>query len=270
MIIESHGDFTDSPTLKDILTRANSDHVALLWDAHHTFATSHEEPEFTVAQLGKWIRHTHLKDSVPDGKDGEENRRYVLTGKGRCADERQIRALVASATKEFTALNGKKCGIRICWSRKLPLRITLKLPANIYAKRQAKGLRIIPAPDFHLAVCAKAFSFPATSNCTCTTATIPASVFTDSSEISFPSQRSFQSLPWRLWKLLSRLTGCLISRIFPVSVDQYDFFAAAIREFQLHKSGLLLCSNFFEAQQSTAGLLPGRRFRARLREDQQA
>ncbi len=100
VIIESHGDFTDSPTLKDILTRANSEHVALLWDAHHTYATSHEEPEFTVGQLGKWIRHTHLKDSVPVGKaevkdEGKEpERRYVLTGKGDIPVERQIRALV--------------------------------------------------------------------------------------------------------------------------------------------------------------------------------
>jgi sugar phosphate isomerase/epimerase len=91
VIIESHGDFTDSPTLKEILTRADSDHVALLWDAHHTFASSHEEPEFTVAQLGQWIRHTHLKDSVPDGKE----RRYVLTGKGDVPVKRQIQALVS-------------------------------------------------------------------------------------------------------------------------------------------------------------------------------
>jgi sugar phosphate isomerase/epimerase len=90
VIIESHGDFTDSPTLKEVLTRADSEHVALLWDAHHTFVTSHEEPEFTVAQLGKWIRHTHLKDSVPDGKD----RHYVLTGKGDVPVKRQVEALV--------------------------------------------------------------------------------------------------------------------------------------------------------------------------------
>jgi sugar phosphate isomerase/epimerase len=90
VIVESHGDFTDSPTLKEILTRANSEHVALLWDAHHTFDTSHEEPEFTVAQLGKWIRHTHLKDSVPAGKE----RHYVLTGKGDVPVKRQVEALV--------------------------------------------------------------------------------------------------------------------------------------------------------------------------------
>jgi sugar phosphate isomerase/epimerase len=90
VIIESHGDFTDSPTLKEILTRADSEHVGLLWDAHHTFDTSHEEPEFTVGQLGKWIRHTHLKDSVPAGKE----RRYVLTGKGDVPVNRQVEALV--------------------------------------------------------------------------------------------------------------------------------------------------------------------------------
>lgn len=78
VLIESHGDFTDSPTLKQVLTMANSLHAALLWDAHHTFASSHEQPDYTVKELGPWIRHTHLKDSLPDGKD----RKYVLTGKG--------------------------------------------------------------------------------------------------------------------------------------------------------------------------------------------
>ncbi len=81
ILLESHGDFTDSPTLKEVLTRADSPHAALLWDAHHTFASSHEQPDYSVRELGKWIRHTHLKDSVLDGRDAK-NRKYVLTGKG--------------------------------------------------------------------------------------------------------------------------------------------------------------------------------------------
>ena len=89
VIIESHGDFTDSATLKQVLTMADSRNAALLWDAHHTYASSHEEPEFTVKELGFWIRHTHLKDSVPDGKD----RKYVLTGKGDVPVKRQVDAL---------------------------------------------------------------------------------------------------------------------------------------------------------------------------------
>ena len=89
LIIESHGDFTDSPSLLEILQRADSPAVALLWDAHHTFVASHEEPEDTVRQLGRWIRHTHLKDSVAAGTD----RRYVLTGTGQVPVKRQIEAL---------------------------------------------------------------------------------------------------------------------------------------------------------------------------------
>jgi len=89
VIIESHGDFVDSATLKQVLTRAESSHVGLLWDAHHTYVDGHEQPEHTVAELGPWIRHTHLKDSVPAGKE----RKYVLTGKGDVPVERQVQAL---------------------------------------------------------------------------------------------------------------------------------------------------------------------------------
>ena len=89
VIIESHDNFTSSSALRDVLTKTGSPHVGLLWDAHHTFATGGEEPEFTVKQLGTWIRHTHLKDSVGAGKD----RKYVLSGRGNVPIERQIQAL---------------------------------------------------------------------------------------------------------------------------------------------------------------------------------
>jgi len=95
VIVESHGDFTDSPTLLDILTRADSPHVGLLWDAHHTFVDGKEEPEVTVQKLGKYIRHTHLKDSVPSA----DGRHYVLTGRGDVPVRRQIEVLAASGYK---------------------------------------------------------------------------------------------------------------------------------------------------------------------------
>jgi sugar phosphate isomerase/epimerase len=92
VLVESHGDFTDSASLRELLERANSPGVALLWDAHHTFVLGKEQPEQTVRALGPWIRHTHLKDSVPAGTD----RRYVLTGTGEVPVRRQVQALVAS------------------------------------------------------------------------------------------------------------------------------------------------------------------------------
>lgn len=104
VIIESHGDFTDSPTLKAILETAHSSHAGLLWDAHHTYVSGKEEPEFTVAQLGKYIRHTHLKDSRPDG----DSVHYVLTGRGTVPVKRQVEALVRMGYRGCYSLEWEK------------------------------------------------------------------------------------------------------------------------------------------------------------------
>ena len=104
IILESHDHFTSSATLKDVLQTADSAHVGLLWDAHHTFATSNEDPEHTVSQLGRWIRHTHLKDSVGNGED----RKYVLTGRGTVPIERQIKALQGIGYKGFYCFEWEK------------------------------------------------------------------------------------------------------------------------------------------------------------------
>lgn len=104
VIIESHDHFTASATLKSVLQSADSEHVGLLWDAHHTFATSNEDPEFTVKQLGPWIRHTHLKDSTGSG----ENRKYVLTGRGNVPIERQIESLRSIGYKGFYCFEWEK------------------------------------------------------------------------------------------------------------------------------------------------------------------
>jgi sugar phosphate isomerase/epimerase len=104
VIIESHDDFTASASLADVLHRADSKSVALLWDAHHTFAESNEDPKFTVRQLGPWIRHTHLKDSV--GKGGD--RKYVLTGRGNVPIKEQIEALRSIDYKGFYCFEWEK------------------------------------------------------------------------------------------------------------------------------------------------------------------
>jgi sugar phosphate isomerase/epimerase len=95
VVIESHGDFVTSPLLKELLERAGSPHVALLWDAHHTYAAGKEEPEQTFAQLGRYVRHTHLKDSRP----GEKERQYVLTGEGDVPVKRQVQLLAKAGYK---------------------------------------------------------------------------------------------------------------------------------------------------------------------------
>lgn len=104
VLIESHGAFTDSPTLLAVLRQADSPAVALLWDAHHTFVSGKEEPEDTVRQLGRYIRHTHLKDSVPAGSD----RRYVLTGTGEVPVRRQVEVLAKSGYRGYFSFEWEK------------------------------------------------------------------------------------------------------------------------------------------------------------------
>lgn len=106
VLIESHGDFVDSTTLKEVLTRADSSHVGLLWDAHHTYVDGHESPDHSVAELGHWIRHSHLKDSMPapDGK----GRQYVLTGQGDVPVKAQVQALRKIGYKGYYCFEWEK------------------------------------------------------------------------------------------------------------------------------------------------------------------
>jgi sugar phosphate isomerase/epimerase len=104
VILESHGDFTTSSVLQGILERAASPHVALLWDAHNTFVEGKEDPEVTVRQLGKYIRHTHLKDARLAG--GQDN--YVLTGRGDVPVKRQVELLAASGYAGYYSFEWEK------------------------------------------------------------------------------------------------------------------------------------------------------------------
>ena len=104
IIIESHGDFTDSPTLLELLKRAGMDNVALLWDAHHTFVAGKEPPGTTWTALGSFVRHTHLKDSRPEGADV----RYVLTGTGTVPVREIVRVLKTGGYKGYYGFEWEK------------------------------------------------------------------------------------------------------------------------------------------------------------------
>jgi sugar phosphate isomerase/epimerase len=103
IIVESHGDFTDSASLLDLM-KQSGDGVALLWDTHHTCVEGKEKPADTYAVLGSYVRHTHIKDSVPAGTE----RHYVLTGKGNVPIAEIVRALVAGGYKGYYCFEWEK------------------------------------------------------------------------------------------------------------------------------------------------------------------
>jgi sugar phosphate isomerase/epimerase len=105
VLIESHGDFTRSPDLVEILTRVDQPQLQLLWDAHHSFVAGQEKtPADTYAQLAKWVRHTHLKDSKPEGAD----RRYVLLGTGEVPVKEHVAVLAKNGYKGFYCFEWEK------------------------------------------------------------------------------------------------------------------------------------------------------------------
>jgi sugar phosphate isomerase/epimerase len=104
VLLESHDDFTSAAVLQEVLGRADSDHVGLLWDAFHTFATSNESPEVTLKAVRPWVHHTHLKDAVGDGPD----RKYVLTGRGNIPVRKQVDLLRTSGYEGFYCFEWEK------------------------------------------------------------------------------------------------------------------------------------------------------------------
>ena len=98
VILESHGDFFDSPTLLKIMKEAEMPSVGLLWDAYHTCVAGKEDPASTFKQIGPYVRHTHLKDSKPTEKDPEH---YVLTGTGTVPVRETVRVLVAGGYRGY-------------------------------------------------------------------------------------------------------------------------------------------------------------------------
>jgi sugar phosphate isomerase/epimerase len=78
VILESHGDVTDSATLLEIMQGVELQNVGLLWDICNMFVAHQEKPADVFQRLASYIRHTHVKDCKRQG----EAVQYVLLGEG--------------------------------------------------------------------------------------------------------------------------------------------------------------------------------------------
>jgi len=106
IIVESHGEFATSPPLLEIIRGADHPNVAFLWDAHHTCVAG-ESPAETFRQLGRYVRHTHLKDSRALRGD-EKDRRYVLTGTGEVPVKETVKVLAAGGYSGYYSFEWEK------------------------------------------------------------------------------------------------------------------------------------------------------------------
>jgi sugar phosphate isomerase/epimerase len=104
VLMETHGDFPDSPTVLQIMKGAAMPEVGVLWDAHHTCVAGKEAPADTFKRLGPYIRHTHLKDSVTTGSESH----YVLTGKGTVPVRETVQVLVRNKYRGYYCFEWEK------------------------------------------------------------------------------------------------------------------------------------------------------------------
>jgi sugar phosphate isomerase/epimerase len=63
IVIETQDDWMAADQFKALMERFNSDKAGILWDVNHPFMFIGENPEETWEKVGKWIYHTHWKDS---------------------------------------------------------------------------------------------------------------------------------------------------------------------------------------------------------------
>ena len=64
VLIETHGDFSDTHLLYDLLKWVESGAVGTVWDTHHPWRFHGEPLAESYQRLAPWVWHTHWKDSV--------------------------------------------------------------------------------------------------------------------------------------------------------------------------------------------------------------
>lgn len=79
LLTETNGLLADTKICRAFLDAADRENCGVIWDPHHPIRYFGESPAESVLNIGKYIRHVHLKDSVI-GSNGKLT--YLLTGYG--------------------------------------------------------------------------------------------------------------------------------------------------------------------------------------------
>ncbi len=90
ILTETNGALADTKKCRAFLDSVNRENCGVIWDAHHTVRFFGETPKESLTNIGKYLRHVHLKDSVM-GTNGKIT--YLLTGYGTIPFTEIVKAL---------------------------------------------------------------------------------------------------------------------------------------------------------------------------------
>ena len=126
VVIETHGDFSDSLTIQATMQQVTSPAVGVLWDTHHPWRFHGEAPAETFERIGRWVRHTHWKDSVTQTPDeqseasaqaaaqahsvmsGHRHADYALFGRGEFPAAEVLKLLAGAGYEGWYSLEWEK------------------------------------------------------------------------------------------------------------------------------------------------------------------
>ncbi|MBR6792222.1 MAG: TIM barrel protein, partial [Ruminococcus sp.] len=105
LLVETNGVYSDTARLVKVLEAVGSRKVAALWDMHHPYRFAGETPEQTIANLGEYIKYTHIKDSVMTA-DGKVE--YKIMGTGDIPVKEMLTALESINYRGYVSLEWVK------------------------------------------------------------------------------------------------------------------------------------------------------------------
>ena len=100
ILIKTSGIYSDTTLLRDLLNEFACDQLAVLWDVHHPYRDHGETPAVSITNLGAYVKHVHLRDSLDDGS-------YTVIGEGTFPVKEVMKALRCIDYDGFISLEWK-------------------------------------------------------------------------------------------------------------------------------------------------------------------
>ncbi|MBQ6980225.1 MAG: AMP-binding protein [Clostridia bacterium] len=100
LLVETMGIYADTSFLADMLGEFACDNLSSVWDVHHTYRFAGEKPDITVKNLGKHIKHIHIKDS----EKTVNGVKYRLLGEGDLPLKEVFKSLRSVNYEHFISL----------------------------------------------------------------------------------------------------------------------------------------------------------------------
>ena len=91
LLIETNGILAKSSDMKKLIETADRPNSGVIWDIHHPYRFFRESPSETAKNIGKYVRHVHVKDSYVENGTVK----YALMGYGDVPTEQVKRELDA-------------------------------------------------------------------------------------------------------------------------------------------------------------------------------